>query len=377
MNDGDLEARISVVTTLAGVSPPAWDTLAAGHPALAHAYLHALHESGSATASTGWQPRYLLLTRGEVLAGAVPLYLKTHSYGEYVFDWAWAEAYARHGLEYYPKLLVAVPFTPVTGPRLLAADDEALALLARALAELTGSEAASSVHVLFAQDRDAEALRANGFSERVCVQFHWFNHGYTDFDHFLGAMNHDKRKRIRQERRRVTDSGVTFRRKVGDEITLADWDFFYLCYCNTYRTHGSRPYLTRDFFARIATTLSDCLMLAVGSRDGEPIAASFCLFSRTHLYGRYWGTTLPLPGLHFEACYYQSIEFAIERGLQVFEGGAQGEHKLARGLTAVPTRSFHRLSHPAFAEAVDHYLERERGGMHRYLDELGERSPFK
>ncbi|MCM2328940.1 MAG: GNAT family N-acetyltransferase [Lysobacter sp.] len=368
---------LRLVDSLDAVPPEAWDRLAAGNPTLAHAFLASLQQSGCASAATGWSPCYLTKWDGAELAGAVPLYAKAHSYGEYVFDWAWADAYERHGLAYYPKLLSAVPFTPATGPRLMAASDAVRDELARALLDLARRQEVSSLHVLYPAAADAEALRRAGFMERNGIQFHWRNAGYGTFDDFLAAFSHDKRKKIRQERRRVAEAGVVIRRATGREASEADWDFFHACYRRTYREHRSTPYLTREFFGMIARRMPDNVLLVIAEREGRPIAAAMDLFSPAALYGRYWGAVEFVPGLHFEACYYQAIEFAIERGIALVEGGAQGEHKHARGFLPEVTRSFHWLAHPAFARAVDDYLAREGAGIAQYVDELNDRSPFR
>jgi uncharacterized protein len=368
---------LRLLESLDDVDPARWDALAGGNPTLAHAFLDAMHRTGCAGEASGWAPRYLTLWDGARLAGAVPLYAKGHSYGEYVFDWAWADAYERAGLEYYPKLLAAVPFTPATGARLLA-DDEAVRLqLARALVQLARDSGMSSVHVLFPLERDAAALREAGFLERRGVQFHWRNAGYADFEAFLAALSHDKRKKIRQERRRIADAGVVLRRVTGGEATKAQWDFFNACYRKTYREHRSTPYLNRRFFEMLAARMPGNVLLVIAERDGQPIAAALDLFGKDAAYGRYWGAMEYVPGLHFEACYYQGVEFCIERGIGLFEGGAQGEHKHARGFLPEATRSFHWLAHPAFTRAIDDYLEREGAHIAGYIDELNDRSPFK
>ncbi len=368
---------LRIVESLEDIPAAAWDALHGGNPTLAHAFLDSLHRTGCASPSTGWTARYLTRWEGGSLVGAVPLYEKTHSYGEYVFDWAWAEAYERHGLAYYPKLLAAVPFTPATGPRLMASTDAVREELARALVELARESGHSSLHVLFPDEADAGALRRAGLMERSGVQFHWRNAGYRDFEDFLAALSHDKRKKIRQERRRVAEAGVSLRRATGREATQADWDFFAACYRRTYRAHRSTPYLDREFFGMIARRMPDNVLLVIAERGGQPVAAAMDLFSPATLYGRYWGAVEFVPGLHFEACYYQALEFAIERGIALVEGGAQGEHKHARGFLPVKTRSFHWLAHPAFARAVDDYLAREGTGIDQYVDELDERSPFR
>jgi len=377
MSPPPLPVSIRLLDSLESVAPDAWDALHGGNPTLAHAFLDSLHRSGCASPRTGWTAQFLTLWEGESLKGAVPLYAKTHSYGEYVFDWAWAEAYERHGLAYYPKLLAAVPFTPATGPRLLAASGEHRHALAGALRELAENSSVSSLHVLFPGETDAIALRAAGFLERAGVQFHWRNPGYASFDDFLAALAQEKRKKIRQERRKVTEAGVRLRRITGRESTEADWDFFTACYLRTYRAHRSTPYLNREFFGMLAQRMPDNVLLVIAERDGRPVAAALDLFSSSTLYGRYWGAMEFVPGLHFEACYYQAIEFAIERGIALIEGGAQGEHKHARGFLPEKTRSFHWLAHPAFARAVDDYLAREGAGISAYVDELNDRSPFR
>ncbi|MCU0897019.1 MAG: GNAT family N-acetyltransferase [Burkholderiales bacterium] len=369
------DETVRVVDDPASLDAQAWNRLARGHPFLRHEFFAALHETGCATARTGWTPQFLVLEREGVLAGAMPLYLKAHSYGEYVFDWAWADAYHRHGFEYYPKLLAAVPFSPVSAPKLLAADERAKRTLISAALRL--ARQASSLHVLFPTPEEARLLAESGCMLRRGVQFHWENRGYADFDAFLATLSHDKRKKIKQERRKVREAGVTLRRLVGTAIGPADWRFFARCYTNTYREHLSTPYLTRAFFERLGETLGENLLLVIAERDGRPIASALDVFTGETLYGRYWGSVEHVPALHFEACYYQAIEFAIERGIAVFEGGAQGEHKLARGFLPVETLSAHWLAHPEFADAVQRFLDRESAGIERYLDELNERAPFK
>ncbi len=368
---------VRILESLSHVDAARWDELAGGNPTLRHAFLDSLHRSRCAAPASGWRPQYLTLWDGERLEGAVPLYVKSHSYGEYVFDWAWAQAYERHGLPYYPKLLAAVPFTPATGPRLLAASPAIRERLAAALLATARASDASSLHVLFPAPQDAQALRALGLLERTGVQFHWRNAGYATFDDFLGALSQEKRKKIRQERRRVREAGVALRRLTGRDARESDWDFFTACYRRTYRAHRSTPYLNRQFFGMIAERMPDNVLLVLAERDGRPIAAALDLFGKDALYGRYWGATEYVPGLHFEACYYQALEFCIERGIGLFEGGAQGEHKHARGFMPEATRSFHWLAHPAFNRAIDDYLAREGTHVAEYIDELNERSPFR
>lgn len=366
---------LRVADSLAAIPAAQWNALAGSNPFLRHEFLAALTDSGCASARTGWQPQFLLLERAGVLAGALPLYVKSHSRGEYVFDWAWADAYARHGIAYYPKLLCAVPFTPVTGPRLLArADDVREALLTAAL-EL--AKQTSSLHILFPTEPEGVRMQAQGMMLRRTVQFHWESAGDADFEGFLARMSHRRRKNIRQERRRVREAGVTFRWLRGNEIEPAHWEFFHRCYRTTYAAHGSRPYLNLSFFRQFGATLGEHAVLLLAERAGAPVAASLLVRGGDTLFGRYWGAVEYIPLLHFECCYYQPIEYAITEGLRSFEGGAQGEHKLFRGLMPVETLSAHWLAHPAFARAIEDYLARERHGIAHYVTELAEHSPFK
>ena len=350
-------------------------------PFMRHEYLHALHASGSATPETGWTPRFITLEQDGALVAACPLYLKTHSYGEYVFDQAWANAYAQHGLGYYPKALVAVPFTPVPGSRLLARGATERSLLLQALIEWCKAEQLSSLHLLFCSVDDLQACEQAALMLRHTVQFHWNNNNYRDFDDFLTSLSQEKRKKIRQERRKVADAGVNFRCATGAAITPQDWDFFYRCYERTYLEHGNAPYLSREFFRMMAGTMPENWLLFVAQRQGQDIAASLIAIDASGAapaaYGRYWGALERVDCLHFEACYYQPLQWCIAQGYQRFEGGAQGEHKMARALLPVKTSSAHWLAQPEFAAAVERFLEREDRGIGQYLEELGRRSPFK
>jgi len=381
-----LNYRTHIVSSLSDIGQEAWDGLLAlqdqPNPFLSWAFLHALHESGSATPDTGWQPQFVALYEddgggGERLAAALPLYVKGHSYGEYVFDWAWADAYARNGLEYYPKLLAAVPFTPVSGPRLLARDPAARAALVEVLRAVQQDSDVSSTHILFPPEEQARQLEDAGYLLRSGVQFHWENAGYASFDDFLATLEQKKRKNIRAERRKVREAGVTLRRVRGSDARDEDWRLFVRCYRQTYAEHHSTPYLNLDFFRRIGREMPQNLLLVIAERAGQPIAASLVVHDDTTLYGRYWGALEHVPCLHFETAYYQPLEFCIEQGIQVFEGGAQGEHKMARGFLPTRTWSAHWLKHPAFSDAVERFLERESGGIEEYIDELNDRSPFK
>jgi predicted N-acyltransferase len=353
-------------------------------PFMRHEYLAALHTSGAAVAETGWQAQYVTLWAGDALVAGCPMYLKRHSYGEYVFDWAWANAYEQHGLSYYPKAVVAVPFTPVPGARLLARDDAARDALIQALMAHAKAEDLSSLHLLFLSPRDTAACQAAGLMLRHTVQFHWSGNdlsgeSYRDFDHFLSTLQQEKRKKIRQERRKVAEAGVSFRWARGHDITQNDWAFFYRCYERTYLEHGNAPYLSPAFFIRMASDMPDHWLLFIAERDGRPIAASLIGLDVDHgvAYGRYWGALERVDCLHFEACYYQPLAWCIDHGIRRFEGGAQGEHKMARALMPVKTTSAHWLAHPSFADAVERFLQREGEGIGQYLEHLEQRSPLR
>ncbi len=362
---------------IADVPAPAWDALHGGQPCTRHAYLDLLERTGCVGPRTGWLPHHATLWRDGALVAALPLYEKHHSFGEYVFDWAWAEAYQRAGLDYYPKWTAAIPFTPVPGARLLAADEAARRQLLGEVLALAARSGWSSFHLLLPRAEETSALADAGLLLRRGVQFHWQNTGYAHFADFLGALNHAKRKKIRQERRRAAEHGLAMRWLSGQEAKPADWGFFYRCYARTYALHRSTPYLSEAFFVELARSQPESVRLLLAERDGVPLAAAFFLCDHEALYGRYWGAQEALPFLHFELCYYQAIEYCIDRGLRRFEGGAQGEHKLSRGLLPVKTCSAHWIADPRFRDAVDRYLARERAGIDFYLDELEERSPFR
>jgi uncharacterized protein len=393
------------------VDAAAWNALLARQsqpsPFLKHEYLTAMHQSGSASPETGWTPRFITLWLGDELQAACPLYLKDHSYGEFVFDHAWANAYQQHGLPYYPKALIAPPFTPVPGSRLLARDAESRHILLKAVIAWCEKENLSSLHLLFCSDEDVETCKAESLMLRHTVQFHWTNQSvpYADFDAFLATMAQDKRKKIRAERRKVAEADVTFRWALGADISDADWDFFYRCYERTYWEHGNAPYLSRDFFKKMQTTMPENWLLFTAEREGQPIATSLVAVQAINTparcingtinepseadlaktsektlgiaYGRYWGALERVDCLHFEACYYQPIEWCINHGYQRFEGGAQGEHKMARALLPIKATSAHWLAHPAFSEAVQRFLDREGQGIENYMEDLGRRSPLK
>jgi predicted N-acyltransferase len=377
---------IEVQSSMRDVLAQDWDALLNAqtepNPFMRHAYLSAMEESGSASAKSGWKLqlftlRHILPPLAGQLAGVAVLYIKPHSYGEYVFDWAWADAYQRHGLNYYPKAVSAVPFTPVPGSRLLADSDQSKSALLSAMVELAQNEDWSSLHLLFLSNDDLQVTETAGWLSRHTVQFHWHNAAYDDFEDFLRALNQEKRKKIKQERRKVAEAGVIFKAFEGTQIQSADWDFFYQCYAQTYFEHGNAPYLNRDFFQRMQDTMPDNWVLFIAEKNGQRMACSLIGLGNNVAYGRYWGALERVDCLHFEACYYQPIAWCIAKGVERFEGGAQGEHKMARALLPVKANSAHWLAHPGFADAVEKYLEKEGHGVSAYLENLEGRSPLK
>ena len=367
----DLEAtEARFCTSLEQIPVAEWNRLAGTQPMLQHAFLYALEASSCVSVRTGWQPRHLTLWRQNRLVGAMPLYLKSHSYGEYVFDWSWANAYEQLARPYYPKLLCAIPFTPVPGPRLLAPLDADRGHLVREALAFAEEAGLSSFHCLFPDDDGNQALEQAGLMRRQGYQFHWLNPGYASFDEFLAGLNRDKRKKIRQERRKVIEAGLRFEIRQGSDIRQEDWDFFHRCYVRTYRAHQSTPYLNLDFFLRLGEHLPQHCVLVLGYQNGKPIAAALNLRDSERLYGRYWGSQKFVPGLHFETCYYQGMEYCISQRLKVFEGGAQGEHKLARGFLPVITDSRHWLADQRIRSAVGAFLSREGRAVEDYVSEL-------
>lgn len=368
---------ILCVDSITALSAGEWDALAKGHPLLSHAYLEALESTQCATARTGWAPRHLAIRRNGAIRAVMPLYAKSHSRGEYVFDYVWAHAYARYGMNYHPKLVCAIPFTPVPGPRLLAYDHNDRLLLLEGAKQLMQQEGYSSLHVLFPDESDMRALQHAGLLFRCNIQFHWQNDAYQDMDDFLAALTQPKRKKLRQDRRRLTEEDITFRWLTGSEINDDALRFFYLCYVQTYLEHGNPPYLNLDFFERIYDHLGHSLVLVLAERHGVPIAAALNIRHADRLFGRYWGSTEYVPGLHFETCYLQGIEYAIAHGIQVFEGGAQGEHKLARGMLPVETWSAHWIDDPVFRPAIADFLKRETPFIREYINELNAHTPYR
>jgi predicted N-acyltransferase len=374
--------RLRVLERIAEVGESAWDRCAGpDNPFLSHAFLNALEASGAATARTGWLPQHVVAEDGEGrVLGAVPMYLKSHSYGEYVFDHGWADAYRRAGGRYYPKLQVAVPFTPVPGPRLLVApeaDAHVADMLIAGMVEIADRRDVSSLHVTFALEREWQRLGEAGFLQRKGVQFHWANHGYASFDDFLAALSSRKRKAIRKERREAVAAGLTIRRLTGAAIEERHWDAFFRFYMSTSDRKWGQAYLNRAFFAEIGRALPERVMLVMVECGGKLVAGALNLIGTETLYGRNWGCIGHIPFLHFEVCYYQAIEFAIERGLKRVEAGAQGEHKLQRGYMPTATHSAHWIRDPALRRAIDDYLQRERLHIQAQIDGLAEESPFR
>lgn len=372
---GALAARLT--GPIAAQDASTWDALCPDdNPFIRHAFLHALEASGSAASASGWQPLHLLLGAGDRPTAAAPLYVKSHSYGEYVFDHGWANAYERAGGRYYPKLLVAVPFTPVPGPRLLAADAggrEAIALAIRAATDQLGL---SSAHVNFVNPDEAPILEAAGFMLRHGVQFHWHNRGYRDFDDFLATLRSAKRKAIRKERREVERAGLELRTLAGPELTVADLEAFHPFYLATVDKRWGSAYLTRDFFRRLARDFAERIVLVTVRQDGELVGAALNLKSGDTLYGRLWGCRREFDFLHFEACYYRAIDYAIGHGMARVEAGAQGMHKLQRGYEPVVTQSAHYIRDPGLAAPVRRFLAQERRSMAHELAELRRLLPF-
>ncbi len=374
--------RVTALPNLESVPPDQWNLLAGDDPFLQHEFLLALERAGCVGGDSGWEPRHIALHAegSSRLIGAVPLYLKHHSYGEYVFDWAWADAYVRSGREYYPKLVAAVPFTPATGKRLLVADtdrDEVAALLIEATREVADATGASSLHWLFPAATDLDLLTKHDLLARTGCQFHWSNPGYSDFEDFLSGMTAHKRYNIRRERRRVREADVTAEVLQGAAISSELWDVCYRFYRATIRAHGGIAYLTREFFHMIGETMANHTVLVVARQKREYVGMAFGLRNAHTYYGRYWGGRPDIPGLHFETCYYAPIEYCIAQRIGRYEAGAQGAHKLARGFVPTPTYSAHWLRDPMLRRAVADFLKREHGSVGQYMDELSEHSPFR
>jgi uncharacterized protein len=371
--------EVRIARSLAGVDAAEWNALpGTGQPFLRHEFLLALEESGCATPATGWDARHVLLfDREGRLRAALPLYLKSHSWGEFVFDFAWSEAYQRAGLHYYPRLVAAVPFTPATGPRFLAADDAERVLLLDGARALVNECNASSLHVLFPADNDREFLAGAGLMPRLDCQFQWRNDGYASFDDFLAGFTAEKRKKLKRERRRVAEAGIECRTVAGHELDEAMMDVAFHLHSITFARYGHAPYLNREFFERMARSMPDAIVIELAELEGEPVACSISLRSRDTLYGRYWGASGDFHSLHFELCYYRGIEYCIREGLARFEPGTQGEHKLLRGFLPTPVWSMHEIMDKRFAVAIADWLERERDVRRSWLDEAAGHLPFR
>lgn len=370
---------ISTLSALNELDASSWDALRIDRqPFLCHAFLSALEDSGSVGGRSGWQAAHRVLQdgRGRVLA-AMPAYIKSHSYGEYVFDHGWADACHRAGIAYYPKLLGAIPFSPVSGQRLLGDPLAAGQLLDELCASLT-QQGLSSLHINFTSPADDALLHGrDGWLQRLGCQYHWHNRGYRDFQDFLDALSSRKRKQMRKEREQVAGQGIEFDWREGHQLSEAEWDFVYLCYANTYRVRGQSPYLTRTFFSLLAERMPQMIRVVLAHQGGRPVAMAFSLLGGDSLYGRYWGCLAEFDRLHFETCFYQGMEYAIGQGLQRFDAGAQGEHKLIRGFEPVLTRSWHYLCHPGLRAAVADFLEQERVGVQGYAEDARGLLPYR
>ena len=377
--------HLEIIDKLTEISATEWNALLnhdAG-PFLKYEFLNTLEETNCVGANTGWQIAHLALYRQDQMIGAMPLYLKRHSYGEFVFDWSWAQAYEQQGMQYYPKALCAIPFSPVQGARLLCSTKEDLpqvqAQLIAGLKALVLNNNLSSAHILFPQGSEASTLANQGFMLRDCVQFHWHNQNFESFEQFLSMLTMKRRKNIRREREQVAKEGISFKHIPGQEANDEDWEFFYRCYENTYLEHHSSPYLNAEFFKLLSRRMPENLHLIIACRNQIPIAASLLVVDAeaSKVYGRYWGAIEHVPCLHFETAYYQAIEYCIKEQIQIFEGGAQGEHKMARGFLPTTIQSAHFIADPRFSKAVEHFLDREHQGIAAYVDELAEHNPLK
>ncbi|GAA0784625.1 GNAT family N-acetyltransferase [Marinobacterium sediminicola] len=371
--------KVNLHTSIDGIPADRWDTLCdPEYPFLRHAFLKALETSGSVGADTGWQPLHIEVTDQDNSILVMPLYIKSHSWGEYVFDWAWADAYERNGMNYYPKLVNAVPFTPASGPRFGSSlpADEAWALLPQLLNQVMTQIKASSWHCLFPDPNEIQQAPDSCLTRLGC-QYHWFNHEYRDFDDFISRFNSRKRKSVKRERRKIQEQGITIERLSGRQIKNRDMQTFYHFYQSTYLKRGRRGYLSAEFFDQLLKVMPERLLLVQACRDNTAIAAALYFIGKNTLFGRYWGCHSEHDSLHFEACYYQGIEYCIEKGIQRFDPGAQGEHKIQRGFEPVRTFSLHHMADPRFERAVEVFLEEERDLMEQQITQLTTWLPFK
>jgi predicted N-acyltransferase len=374
--------RTNTSTSISSIDPAAWDALdAGGSPFLRHAFLATLESTGCVGAGTGWLPAPITLHDERGLAAAAPAYIKTHSFGEFVFDFSWAQAYAQHGLAYYPKLILGVPFTPASGARLLVRPGldvaKMRAALIVAIREFAEARNFSSIHGLFVADGDREALAKDDWLARRDVQFHWHNHGYRDFDHYLDSFTAEKRKKAKRERRRVAEGGISFDTLLGSTLERAAIDEIYDLHRDTFLRHGNEPYLSRAFFQAMPRMLGDNFMVKRARAHGQTVAVAVFFWSREALYGRYWGASELHHSLHFETCYHQGIEFCIERGIGRFEPGTQGEHKVSRGFVPATTWSMHWIVDPRFRAAIGDYLRREGAHVDEYARDIEHHVPYR
>ena len=379
------ELNVRVVHSIDQVSPERWNVLAGeDYPFLRHEFLQALETSGATTVETGWQPLHLLVESADEkprLLAIMPLYAKTNSMGEYVFDWSWADAYARYGLDYYPKLLSAIPFTPCTGPRLCIADDCGVnnmeALVFAQIRKIATSIGATGWHLLFPEQHQAESLVAAGMLKRSGCQYQWFNHNYSSFDDFLQTFSSRKRKNLRKERQQVLAQGIELQQIEGTELTVAQWQQFFRFYESTYHVRGRSPYLSEDFFLTVGRTMPERVMMVLAMKEGLAVAGALYFKGADTLYGRYWGSSHEYPCLHFETCYYQGIDYCIRHGYRRIDSGAQGEHKIQRGFKPVPTWSTHWLLRDDFQHAIADFLLEEEKHIARYLAHAAGYLPFR
>lgn len=374
--------QATICDALRKVKPSDWNRLTGTeNPFIRHEFLHALEASQSVGVDAGWVPQHLLIHDNGELVGAVPSYLKSHSYGEYVFDWAWADAYQRHGLRYFPKLVCTIPFTPAAGPRLLCAPAfdslEFRQKMITAIIDLSNRINLSSVHFLFTNPTDNQALQENNLLIRMGCQYQWKNNDFRDFSDFLYSFNSKRRKEIKRERRRAQESGYDIQISMAKDVREEQWDTFYEYYCQTYDRKWGVPYLTRDFFRILSQNMADSVCLVTASLNGHLHAGAFCLLGTTTLYGRNWGCSSYQSSLHFEMCYYQTIEYCILNGLERFEAGAQGDYKINRGLMPTPTWSAHWIQNREFRKAIKKFLNEEQSSIERYIAHITNQSPFK
>jgi len=373
--------KVTVHDSISSIARKDWDSLAGDdYPFLKHAFLDLAERTGSVAPDAGWTPRHLTIQDGGALRAAMPLYEKTHSWGEFVFDWAWARAYEQAGLDYYPKLVAAIPFTPAPSTRILRADSndrEAVQLLLSAATNLATETNCSSLHVLFPISGEISLFEDAGFLIRKDCQFHWHNRGYEEFDDFLATFTSAKRKKAKRDRRRVAENGIKFRRLQGPELDSEAWSIVYALIARTFMLRGSLPYFNQRFFEGLSTNLPENILVILAEKDDMPVAAAVFYESDTTLYGRYWGSDGHFDALHFETCYYQGIDYCIETGKQCFEPGTQGEHKISRGFSPVETWSAHWLAHPQFADAIGRYLDEEGRHIENYIETVDAHTPYK